>query len=79
MNLVSVLIAPAIVGLTLGDGASAPIRYSIAGVALLIIVVAVAVSKRRSISFGDDDASVDLRSPDDEPVALDTAEPTTRA
>ena len=79
MNLVSVLIAPAIVGLTLGDGANALIRYSIAGVALLIIVVAIAISKRRSISFGDADTPVDLRSPDDEPVALDTAEPTTRA
>ncbi len=54
MNLVSVLIAPAVVQLSLGADASAPIRYAIAGVALLIIVAAVTVSKRRSISFGDD-------------------------
>jgi len=77
MNLVSVLIAPAIVQLTLGADASAPIRFAIAGAAVLIIVVAVAVSKRRSISFGDDDDDVplDLRSPDDESVSQVKAEP----
>ncbi len=80
MNLVAVLIAPAIVQLTLGAGASAPIRYAIAAVAVLIIVAAVAVSKRRAISYGDDDP-VDpelLSDPDDEPVELDTATPTPR-
>ena len=54
MNLVSVLIAPAIVQLTVGQHASGPIRYAIAGVAALIIIVMVAISKRRDISFGDD-------------------------
>ena len=54
MNLVSVLIAPAIVTLTLGTSANAGARYAIAGGALLIVVVAVAISRRRSISIGAD-------------------------
>ena len=53
MNLVSVLIAPAVVALSVGAGASAPIRYGVALVALLIIVAAVVVSKRRSTSIAD--------------------------
>jgi K(+)-stimulated pyrophosphate-energized sodium pump len=59
MNLVAVLIAPAIVQLTIGNQASDPIRYGIAAVASVVIVAAVAVSKRRSIAFGDDGADVD--------------------
>jgi K(+)-stimulated pyrophosphate-energized sodium pump len=55
MNLVSVLIAPAIVGLTVGSGTSAPIRYGIAAIALVIIVSAVAISKRRDLAIGNDD------------------------
>jgi K(+)-stimulated pyrophosphate-energized sodium pump len=55
MNLVSVLIAPAIVTLTVGEHANSAIRYGIALVAAVIIVGAVAVSKTRSISFGDGD------------------------
>jgi K(+)-stimulated pyrophosphate-energized sodium pump len=58
MNLVAVLIAPAIVQLTLGEDASPLIRYSIAAVAVVIIIAAVMVSKRRSISFGDDGPAV---------------------
>ncbi|GAA5167118.1 sodium-translocating pyrophosphatase [Ornithinimicrobium tianjinense] len=53
MNLVALLIAPAIIGLTYGDGASAPIRWGIALVALVVIVAAVVVSKRRDIAIGD--------------------------
>jgi K(+)-stimulated pyrophosphate-energized sodium pump len=51
MNLVAVLIAPAIIQLSIGVDANKFIRYGIAGAACLIIVVAVAISKRRSISF----------------------------
>jgi len=54
MNLVSVLIAPAIVTLSIGGGASAPIRYGIAGVAFVIVASAVAYSKSKNIAFGDD-------------------------
>ncbi|MCG8914753.1 sodium-translocating pyrophosphatase, partial [Actinokineospora sp. PR83] len=47
MNLVSVLIAPAIVGWSVGAEASTGLRVSIAVVALVLIVVAVVISKRR--------------------------------
>ncbi|GLY47882.1 sodium-translocating pyrophosphatase [Lentzea sp. NBRC 102530] len=56
MNLVSVLIAPAIVTFTIGDGASDAIRVLIAVVAALIIVGAIVVSKRRSTSITDSPA-----------------------
>src|SRR3954470_16485933 len=47
MNLVSVLIAPAIVQLSIGKDASGPIRYGIALVAVVVIVTIVTISKRR--------------------------------
>ncbi|WP_214404692.1 sodium-translocating pyrophosphatase [Pseudonocardia lacus] len=53
MNLVSVLIAPAVVYFSVGDGASTPLRLAIALVATAIIVAAVVVSKRRSTSIAD--------------------------
>jgi K(+)-stimulated pyrophosphate-energized sodium pump len=53
MNLVSVLIAPAVVTLSVGSSASLPIRLAIAVIAVLIIVSAVVVSKRRSTSIAD--------------------------
>ena len=55
MNLVSVLIAPAIVTLSVGADANAPMRFGIAGVAFVIVVGAVAVSKRRDLAIGNDD------------------------
>ena len=48
MNLVSVLIAPAVVQLNYGDDASRPISIAVSLVALGIVVGAVVVSKRRS-------------------------------
>jgi K(+)-stimulated pyrophosphate-energized sodium pump len=53
MNLVSVLIAPAVVTFSVGDSASAPLRIMIALVAVAVIVAAVVVSKRRSTSIAD--------------------------
>ncbi|HEY0395532.1 MAG TPA: sodium-translocating pyrophosphatase [Candidatus Elarobacter sp.] len=53
MNLVSLLIAPAIVTLTLGTAANAAVRAGIAVVATAVIVVAVVLSKRRSISVAE--------------------------
>ena len=53
MNLVAVLIAPAVVTLSIGPGASPAIRIGIAVVALIGIAVAVFVSKRRSTSIAD--------------------------
>ncbi|MCL8253030.1 sodium-translocating pyrophosphatase [Aeromicrobium fastidiosum] len=54
MNLVSLLIVPLIIKFTYGDDASEPIRYTIAGVAALVIAVAVYVSKRRPITLETD-------------------------
>ena len=51
MNLVSLLIAPAIVSVSIGSGANPTIQYGIAAVALLIIVLAVAVTKRRDLAI----------------------------
>jgi K(+)-stimulated pyrophosphate-energized sodium pump len=52
MNLVALLIAPAIVAISVGDNANGPLRWVIALVALAIIVGAVWVSKRREIAIG---------------------------
>lgn len=52
MNLVSVLIAPAIVTLTIGNGESPVLRYGIAGAALVVVISAVAVSKSRDLAIG---------------------------
>ncbi|SES32788.1 K(+)-stimulated pyrophosphate-energized sodium pump [Pedococcus cremeus] len=52
MNLVSVLIAPAIVTLTVGNGESPVLRYGIAAAALVIVIGAVAVSKSRDLAIG---------------------------
>ena len=57
MNLVSVLIAPAIVAFSVGSGANAGVRLVIALIAVAIIVAAVVVTKRRSSSIADTPAS----------------------
>jgi K(+)-stimulated pyrophosphate-energized sodium pump len=68
MNLVSVLIAPAIVTLSIGAGASAPIRYGIAAVAFVIVVAAVAVAKSRDLAIGGDDVDPDVPASEDDPA-----------
>jgi K(+)-stimulated pyrophosphate-energized sodium pump len=55
MNLVSLLIAPAVVALSVGRDANDPIRIGIAVVSALIIAGAVYVSKRRPVAIGDVD------------------------
>ncbi|MFJ6441096.1 sodium-translocating pyrophosphatase [Streptomyces sp. NPDC091649] len=59
MNLVALLIAPAIVQFSYGADTNPWVRALVAAIAIGIIVVAVYVSKRRGISAGDDDASGD--------------------
>jgi K(+)-stimulated pyrophosphate-energized sodium pump len=54
MNLVSVLIAPAIVGLSIGAGENAAIRYGIAAAAVVIVVAAVTWSKSKDLAIGTD-------------------------
>jgi K(+)-stimulated pyrophosphate-energized sodium pump len=53
MNLVALLIAPAIVTISVGEYANVTLRWSIAIGATAIVVVAVIVSKRRPISVND--------------------------
>jgi K(+)-stimulated pyrophosphate-energized sodium pump len=50
MNLVSLLIAPAIVQLSIGDDANAPLRWAISLGAVAIVVGAVVFSKRRAVT-----------------------------
>ncbi|MGW7006482.1 sodium-translocating pyrophosphatase [Streptomyces sp. NPDC054933] len=57
MNLVSLLIAQAIVTYSYGDKASLPLRLGVAALALAVIIGAVYVSKRRGIAVGDEDNS----------------------
>jgi K(+)-stimulated pyrophosphate-energized sodium pump len=52
MSLVALLIAPAVVALSVGDDANTPVRSLIAILAVLVIVGAVLVSKRRSVVVG---------------------------
>lgn len=53
MNLVALLIAPAVVKFSYGEDASAGVRALIAVVSLLVIIGAVYVSKRRGIAMED--------------------------
>ncbi|GAB3947938.1 hypothetical protein GCM10027614_44090 [Micromonospora vulcania] len=56
MNLVSLLIAPAVVAFSIGDDRNTPVRVGIAVVATLIIVASVVFSKRKGIAMSDSDA-----------------------
>ncbi len=55
MNLVSLLIAAAVVDMTYGTSMNTPLRLTIAVAAALVIVVAVYISKRRPVAIGDAD------------------------
>ncbi|GIH11560.1 K(+)-insensitive pyrophosphate-energized proton pump [Rhizocola hellebori] len=56
MNLVSLLIAPAVVALTYGTSANTGARVAIAVAAALIVVVAIVINKRTPIAMGDGDS-----------------------
>ncbi|AYN40176.1 sodium-translocating pyrophosphatase [Streptomyces dangxiongensis] len=55
MNLVSLLIAPAVIRFSYGDDRNLGVRIAVAVLALLVIVVAVYISKRRGIAVGDEE------------------------
>jgi len=61
MNLVSLLILPAVISLRHNDTA----RYAIAGVALVVLAVAIAYSKRKVSSMTEDEDAVEAMVPDD--------------
>ena len=67
MNLVALLIAPAVVGMSVGEDQNTAARIAIAVVAALVIVAAVVVSKRRSVVVGG--------APTDAPSPLTTSVP----
>jgi K(+)-stimulated pyrophosphate-energized sodium pump len=56
MNLVALLVAGAVVTMTYGEDANTPLRLGIAFVSTALIVGAVYISKRRSVTIGDDPA-----------------------
>jgi K(+)-stimulated pyrophosphate-energized sodium pump len=56
MNLVSLLIAPAVVAWSVGDERNVGLRVTIALVAAAIIVASVVFSKRKGIAMSDSDA-----------------------
>jgi len=62
MNLVSLLIAPAVVTLSVGTDANDPVRFTLAVVAALIIAGAVVWSKRKPISMGEPSPTVENKS-----------------
>ena len=74
MNLVSLLIASAIVSLSVGNDKNDFLRYTIAIVALLIIVASVYVSKQREVVLGDDSGTPAPPAP---PAPTPADEPTT--
>ena len=61
MNLVSLLIAPAIVSLSVGDDANTALRVVVALAAAAIIVGAVIFSKRKSIAVAEEKAEAGVR------------------
>ncbi|MGW8378612.1 sodium-translocating pyrophosphatase [Streptomyces sp. ODS28] len=65
MNLVALLIGPAVVQFSYGDDASVGIRAVVAALAVAVIVGAVYVSKRRGIAVGDEDHAERVANPGD--------------
>ena len=71
MNLVALLVAGAVVTMTYGEDSNTVLRLAIALVATALIIGAVYVSKRRSVTIGEDPAPT--------PVAHDGSGHITRA
>ena len=72
MNLVALLIAPAVVAMSPLSTTETPLRYAIAGVATLVIVIAVAISSRRKVGIADEPPS----DPTEPGVAIEETRPT---
>ncbi len=86
MNLVSLLIASAVVSMGVGEDANDPLRITIALVAVAIITAAVYISKQREVAIGNDDdrpapppAAPPEPSSDTEPAPTQQFEPTRHA
>ncbi|MFG2010753.1 sodium-translocating pyrophosphatase [Micromonospora sp. NPDC048868] len=70
MNLVSLLIAPAVVAWSVGDERNTALRVGIALVATLIIAAAVVFSKRKGVAMSDADSGTGAGSPDQRPETV---------
>ena len=55
MNLVALLIAPAVVSMSALSTESTPLRYLIAGIAVAVIITAVTISTRRPVAIAESD------------------------
>ena len=69
MNLVSLLIASAVVSLSVGDDQHDAVRIIIALVAVAIIAVSIYISKQREVSMGDDTPPTTPATPATDPAA----------
>jgi K(+)-stimulated pyrophosphate-energized sodium pump len=69
MNLVSLLILPAVISLRDNN----PVRWTIAGVALVVVLVAIGFSKRKVGGFAEEADIVEGTAPEPEPQATPTA------
>jgi K(+)-stimulated pyrophosphate-energized sodium pump len=67
MNLVALLIAPAVVGMSTLSADETPLRYLIAGIALAVIIAAVVVSTRRPVAIAEADVVQAAIAPPTEP------------
>jgi K(+)-stimulated pyrophosphate-energized sodium pump len=67
MNLVALLIAPAVVGMSALSAEETPLRYLIAGIAVAVIIAAVVVSTRRPVSIAESDVVQAAIAPHTEP------------
>jgi len=60
MNLVSLLIAPAVVQLSIGKDQNNPLRIGLSILAVLIIAAAITISKRRTVAVGSEPATTEV-------------------
>jgi len=60
MNLVSLLIAPAVVQLSIGKDQNTPLRIGLSILAVLIIAAAITISKRRTVAVGSEPATTEV-------------------
>ncbi len=67
MNLVALLIAPAVVSMSALSTESTPLRYLIAGIAVAVIITAVTISTRRPVAIAESDVVQAAISPPSEP------------
>jgi K(+)-stimulated pyrophosphate-energized sodium pump len=68
MNLVALLIAPAVIQFSYGEDKNVAVRVLIAVASLLVIIGSVYASKRRGISMGDDGNAERVSKPADPAV-----------